>query len=490
MQKVIEPKPSVNAGAKLPSHVAENVLALLCLSPHGKLISGLVSPHDFTEEAFRTIATYALDYWKKYKEPPGKVHIGDLIAPILSGKNQPRADHFRAIYHGILWADFEGITVAYVLDQVTKLQRLSALSRATLQAAELIEAHQEHAIEDVEKVFAEVVRSSGTLDEPLYRLGSSLETFLAELDQEPDREFATGIAELDRCGIVPMRKTLMTLQAATSAGKGWWLIHLARQNVLLARKNVWYVTLELSRHQVTKRIYQSLACGAINEEHLTVTVSDLVVENDRLIGFNDHTFTAEFHMKDRQRRSRALREFVIEEDRVGLLDRLLIDEFPMRSVTVDELRAHLEQRLARGFKPDLICLDYITVLDTGSGDNHRIEVGRTVENVRGLATEYNIAIATAAQTNRHGQDAKVVRTTDVAEDISIAHTSDVMLNLTRSDKEQERGLARLAVGKGRHAVDNFSVVLAQNLAHGRFVRQSIRQPANYLDLLDNLPNRR
>jgi len=489
MQKVIEPKPSVNAGVKLPSHVAENVLALLCLSEHGKLISGLVSPQDFTEEAFRTIATYALDYWKKYKEPPGKVHIGDLITPILSGKNKPRADHFRAIYHGILWANHEGITVEYVLDQARELQQLSAISRATLQSADLIEAHQEHAIGDVMDIWANLARSNiGTRNEPLYRLGSSLDTFLAELDQEPDREFDTGITELDRCGIVPMRKTLMTLLAPTSAGKSWFLIHLARRG-MLARKNVWYVTLELSRHQVTKRIYQSLACGAIDKEHLTVTVSDLVVENDRLRGFNDRVLTAQFHMKDRAARSRALREFV-EQDSITRLDRLMIDEFPMRGLTVNEVRARLEQRLARGFKPDLICLDYIQVLNTGSGENHRIELGRAVEHVRGLATEYDIAIVTGAQVNRQGQDAKVVRTTDAAEDISITHTSDVVLTLTRSDKEQERGLARLGVGKGRHAVDNFSVVLAQNLAHGRFVRQSIRQPANYLDLLDNLPNRR
>src|SRR5262249_9544481 len=150
-----------------------NVLTLLCLSEHGKLISGLVSPPDFTEEAFRTIATYAFDYWKKYKEPPGKVHINDLIAPILTGDNKARADRFRAIYHGMLWANYEGITVEYVLDQVRGLQQLSAISRATLKSADLIEAHQEHAIEDVMNIWVDLARSNiGKVNEPLYRLGS------------------------------------------------------------------------------------------------------------------------------------------------------------------------------------------------------------------------------------------------------------------------------------------------------------------------------
>src|SRR5215467_9192727 len=95
---------------KLPGHVAENVLASLCLNKEaGRSIAGLVEPNNFDEEAFRTIATLALEHWKTYKSPPGKVHIGDLLAPILTGSNRARSSRFRAIYHSVLWANHEGI---------------------------------------------------------------------------------------------------------------------------------------------------------------------------------------------------------------------------------------------------------------------------------------------------------------------------------------------------------------------------------------------
>src|SRR5262249_50628979 len=296
MQKVIEPKQSVNASAKLLPHVAENVLALLCLSPHGKLISGLVEPSNFDEEAFRTIATYALDYWKKYKRPPGKVHIGDLIAPILAGTNQPRANRFRAIYHGMLWADHEGIDAAYVLDQVTKLLRLSALSRATLKAADLIEAHQEHAIEDVEKMFADVVRARpSNLAEGLW--GGDVAALVAHINRRAVREFKTGIDELDRCGVVPTRRTLMTMLAPVGFGKSWWLIHLARC-ALYARQKVLFVTLEMDKADVMQRFYQSFGKLALREPEVEVTLSRMRLENERLTGFVDDPVSARSYLED------------------------------------------------------------------------------------------------------------------------------------------------------------------------------------------------
>src|SRR5262249_4124009 len=73
--------------------------------------------------------------------------------------------------------------------------------------------------------------------------------------------------------------------------------------------------------------------------------------------------------------------------------------------------------------------------------------------------------------NREGQTAKLVTRTHIAEDISIVGTSDFILTLSRTNKERLHGLARIWVDKARHAVDNFGVVIGQNLHHGQFVRK-------------------
>src|SRR5262249_3923550 len=225
---------------------------------HGKLISGLVEPNNFDEEAFRTIATYALDYWKKYKRPPGKVHLGDLLAPVLTGSNRARASRFRAIYHSMLWANHEGVNAEYVVEQVTKLRRLSTLTHATLKFADLIEAHQEHAIEEVENMMVDLVRARLPSNPVEGLWGSDVAALVAHINRRAVREFKTGIDELDRCGVVPTRRTLMTMLAPVGFGKSWWLIHLARC-ALYARQKVLFVTLEMDQADVQQRSTRRLA---------------------------------------------------------------------------------------------------------------------------------------------------------------------------------------------------------------------------------------
>jgi replicative DNA helicase len=467
MQKVIEPKPSVNSSVKLPSHVAENVLAVLCLSKeHGQSVSARVEPNNFDEEAFRTIATYALDYWKKYKEPPGDVHIGDLIAPILTGKKQARADRFRAIWHALLWTKHQGFNAEFVLDQVTTLQRLSELSRTTLQAADLIEAHQEHAIEDVEKLFADTARARpSNLVEGLW--GSDVQALVAHINRRADHEFETGIPELDRCGVVPTRRTLMTMLAPFGVGKSWFLVHVARC-ALYTRRKVLFVTLEMDQAEVMQRFYQSLGVLALRAPELEVTLSRMVLENERLAGFADHEFRAHSYLQNNPRLAAVLQD--VHDARKQFLRALRIDDFA--ALTVAQLEAHLDRLESMfGFVPDLLCLDYLGKLDTAGKEDYRIELGQQTSALVTLMKERNIAGVTAQQVNREGQTAKRVNRTHIAEDISIGGTSDFILTLSRNDKERLHGLARIWVDKARHAVDNFGVVIGQNLHHGQFVRK-------------------
>jgi replicative DNA helicase len=490
MQKVIEPKPSVNAGVKLPSHVAENVLTLLCLSKeHGKSVSALVEPNNFDEEAFRTIATLALDHWKKYKRPPGKVHIGDLIADILKGKNQARAERFRAVYHGILWANHEGINAEYVLDQVTKLQRLSALSRATLKFADLIEAHQEHAIEEVENLMADTVRARArpsNLAEGLW--GGDVAALVAHINLRAVREFKTGIGELDRCGVVPTRRTLMTMLAPAGVGKSWWLIHLARC-ALYARQKVLFVTLEMDKADVIQRFYQSFGALALREPEVEVTLSRMLLENERLTGFTDDPISARSYLEDNPQVGAVLQQ--VHDERKQFFRGLRIDDFA--ALTVARLEVHLDQlESVYGFVPDLLCVDYLGKLDTAGREDYRIELGKQTSDLVTLVKERNIAGVTAQQVNREGQTAKLVNRTHIAEDISIVGTSDFILTLSRNNKERLHGLARIWVDKARHAFDNFGVVIGQNLHHGQFLRkeQSTRLAPSYEEQLQQLPETR
>jgi replicative DNA helicase len=487
MQKVIQSKPSVNGGVRLSQYVAENVLTLLCLSKeHGKVVAALVKPSQFDDEVLRVLAARALDHWEKYNSPPGKTHLPDIVEDILrNNKSKGRAEAFQQAVAGMVGADYHGVNAEYVIDSITKLQQLSTLSHATLQIADLLESRREDAIEDVRNVMNETLRSTTTKSTQIgLRLGSDLDHLIAHLDRRSKPEFDTGISELDRLGAVPIRQQLNVLIAPTGIGKSWWLTHLARR-AIVAGKKVLYVTLELGDGDVMQRLYQSFGRLALRPETMDVMVSDLRLdENERLVGLSARQITAQSHLQDPGIIA-LLKD--IRKNRTHVFDRLVIIQRPNHSLTVAGLDGLIHQLAATGFEPDMVCVDYATLLDTGKGEYRRQEIGRTFEELRRLAGERNIALNTAHQANREGMTARIVTSEHIAEDISIIHTADTAAFLMQTEREDELGLARLFMSKHRTDTSKFTVVIAQNLKHGQFVRQdedrssiSARLPANYL----------
>jgi replicative DNA helicase len=280
---------------KLPLALSENVLTLLCLSAeHGKLVSELVEPNQFDNQVHTIYASQAIAFWKKHKKPPGKGHVADIVFDYLS-KDNPRNQSYRACLNGMLALEHAGINSEYVLDQLSTLQRTSALRHATLRAAELLESREHLAIEDVERVYHDVLKAKPASNEDLALDCADIRGLANYLDQRQEQEFITGIPELDRCGTIPARGKLMIVLAYTGVGKSWCLVHLAKKAAVRCRK-VLYVTLELPKHEVQRRIYQSFGHAPINEFGLTTTETELQLEDERLIGFEAEERTAECHL--------------------------------------------------------------------------------------------------------------------------------------------------------------------------------------------------
>ena len=194
-------------------------------------------------------------------------------------------------------------------------------------------------------------------------------------------------------------------------------------------------------------------------------------DHERLVRFENDSVSARSYLEDNPQVLAVLQE--VHDERKQFFRALRIDDFA--ALTVARLEAHLDQlESAHGFVPDLLCLDYLGKLDTAGREDYRIELGQQTSDLVTLMKERNIAGVTAQQVNREGQTAKLVNRTHIAEDISIVGTSDCILTLSRNYKERLHGLARIWVDKARHAVDNFGVVIGQNLHHGQFVR---KQPA-------------
>lgn len=150
--------------------------------------------------------------------------------------------------------------------------------------------------------------------------------------------------------------------ASTGAGKSMMLVHLGAQ-AMLEGKNVVYYTLELSDVVIGRRF-------------------DACLTKIPLLSLNN------------------LKEEVLEKVR-DVPGKLIIKEYPTKSVSPDSLRNHLRKLQQKDFKPDMIIVDYGDLLKPVSAQKEkRTELETIYEELRGIAGEFKCPLWTASQTNR------------------------------------------------------------------------------------------
>lgn len=466
------------ATTKLNSTLQENLITLLCYDDQqGKIVSQLVEPILFEGE-YRVIAERAVSYWQKFGEAP-KTHTPDLVADFLDDKKNRQGVLYRKILSAML--DLSGsVNANYVVDQLRKFVRLQRFKVALHDSASKLVSKQELALEEVEQIWDELLRSR----EIDYEHGLKLTEFDRVLNYltYSSTEFTTGVPEFDKRGITPARKTLGCLLAPPKRGKSWWLIHLGRQ-ALLARKKVLHITLEMPEDQCGQRYYQMLFSVSKREAD-KITVPVFKRTKGRLlrdIVFED--IEPEFSFE----RNTIRDELEVRVDALGKkLDNIIIKQFPPRTLTPARLRAYLDHlEIVEKFIPDLIIVDYIGIMHTDA-KNHRISLGRAVEELRGIAVERNVAIETVHQTSREGVSALRPDETVIAEDWSIVGTVDRLMIFTRTEAEKKLGLGRIYVTNVRNDEDSIAVLLTQNYKIGQFRLDSIELDKEYFNKLKDL----
>lgn len=464
---------------RLNSTLQENLLTLLCHDDtHGRVVANLLQPSLF-EGDYRVIAEAAVTYWHRHREAP-KLHTPDLVGEILDDPNNRKGNTYRRILNAMLQLA-DTINSAYVLDQLRLFVRTQQLKQAIVESAERINADQEMAITDIEQIWNDLLRTR----EIEFSAGLRLTAIDQVLDymQMQYAEFTTGIPALDDRHIVPARDTVMLMLGATGRGKTWWLINLGKQ-ALLQRKKVLHISLEMGEEQVAQRYYQDLFSVTKRDDLVEITTLD-VNRLGAIEGFGKEKVRPEFTFASSMVRDEL-------EHRINWwgtrLNNLIIKRFS--TMTIDDLEAYMDNlEVTEGFIPDMILLDYIGLVDTGtSGKDFRIGLGQVFKRFRGLCIRRHAAGATAQQSSKKGASAQTIGLGHVAEDWSLTNTADMVLTYSSTDSEARLGLGRLYVAKARDETDKFGVLLTQNYRMGQFVLDSMELGPEYFDLLNELPD--
>jgi replicative DNA helicase len=226
--------------------------------------------------------------------------------------------------------------------------------------------------------------------------------------------------------------------APTSVGKSFWLNSVGAHALKLRRK-IFQITLEISVRKVIAR-YESLLTR--------VPKARLHIQSETV--------------------SRALdraRRLVEEAD-------IRVQEFPIRSLSVDELRALLTQTITvEEFMPDLIIIDYADIMKpiVRSREEKRYEsLGAIYEGLRAIAQEFDVPLWSASQANKRSIGRPYVTLADMAESFAKAQTADVVIALCKTQAETQQHRGRFFVAKNRDNPSNIVIPFREDFDIGRF----------------------
>ncbi len=151
------------------------------------------------------------------------------------------------------------------------------------------------------------------------------------------------------------------------------------------------------------------------------------------------------------------------------LGRLFIKEYPTNTASIFTLRAHIERLDLKGFKPDIVIIDYADIMrSTRQFDSLRHELKLVYEELRAMAMELQIPVWTASQSNKEGANAEVIDMTNMSEAYGKAMICDFIISVSRRSHEKASGWGRLYVAKNRAGRDGLVFPAKINTAQSKF----------------------
>jgi replicative DNA helicase len=449
----------------------ENILTLLVYDDAScGIIVNVVEVGLFESDFFKEIAKLSFDYYRQFGSAP-KDHIADLLESKLNDAKNPRsAEVYKKILININ-STKDAVDSKYVLHQLNAFVRKQTLKGAIVESVELVKKDD---LDAAENALNKALKSQINVFERgvvLTDTDNSLK-FLTD----PIETYPTGVDHLDKEFIGPAPGQLLVVLGPANRGKSWFLISFGKY-CAFHRKKVLHISLEMSEGSVSQRYIQSLF--SISKRKASTMINRFVHDElNRLSRFNLEELVRPT-LQDEGMHQELIRRLSKLKGRFNLD----IKQFPGGALSIDGLEAYLDglERLYN-YKPDLILLDYADLMKLDS-QNLRISTGEIYKDLRRIAVERNIAVVTASQANRLGEDSRVISLKHLAEDYSKAATADIVLAYCQTQQELELNLARIFVAKARDEARGQIFLISQAYNIGQFCLDSTTITDRYWTLV-------
>jgi DNA replication protein DnaC len=356
----------------------------------------------------QTFLSLLFEYRKKYEKHPSVDIMQAVLDSRLPGENQlvkeQVLEFFKKVREQKIVEDAE-----YIKETAVDFAKKQDLKAAMISSIELMKSSS---FDQISKLINTSLAKG--LDN---NLGHEYITdFDLRYENQLRNPISTGWKELDNITQGGLGAGEMGIFIGSSgAGKSFTLVNIGAA-ALKSGKNVIYYTLELSDNVIGKRF----------DSYFTrVQIEELVNHKENI--FNDIK---------------------------NVPGRLIIKKYPQKCATTQTIDNHIEKCIKRGFKPDLVLVDYGDKLKPIKNEKEKRHDLETIyEELRNIAEKYSVPLWNVSQSNRDGAKSELLTMESISEAYSKVFPCDFIAALTRTVEDRENNTARFFVAKNRFGLD-------------------------------------
>lgn len=367
----------------------------------------------FQNEGIKVLVEIFMQYWEKYQSIPSRHAVYIELKDRQMGEST-----FEAAKEQLKDIKIHDQSIDWLVDTTEQYFKDRALYIALMKAIETVDSSEHTARGEIPSILSKALSVSFETNIGLDYLGDPDSLWEIITDDRARIPFHLSMLNKVTNGGIP-RKTMAIFMGPTGSAKSL-SIHNIGSNMAKDGSNVLIISLELSEPLVALR----LAADGMDLE----TVAIETLSKDRF----------------RSRMSK------VAEKTKG---RLFIKEYPPGMASAVTIQHILDEyRIKKNFVPDVLVLDYLTLLRpvAGNAQSNSYNTYKTVaEELRGIAAKNNLAVITAVQTNRGAIGASDYGMEATSDSLGIGMTGDLQIALIRTEELDAKGQIMMKQVKNR-----------------------------------------
>lgn len=382
----------------------------------------LTSPDNFEIREYGEIFKGMQKFFNDYRGLPTKEVLYDLVDKTY--KSETLKETINEIY------DTERIassTLKYIEENVRNFISCQAIKRAVIDSLDDLGDIKKHL--NVKDRIEKALTIGASLDDfgvDVYNDDEILNRWMRRRQDSEIKRISAGWSKFDQIFGGYGVGELFTYMGPAHSGKSMYLVN-AGANILLQKKNVLHISLEMSEEITTQRY------------------------DMRLLGLNkDELKTPKANVKIKE----------LLENHIG---KLVVKRYPSGLASAADISAFIKRlENVKKFVPDVLIVDYADIMRSlNKYNDKRFELDAIYQQLRNLGIEFNIPVITATQLNRSAieklESGGILTEEFIAESYGIARIVDcgVTINATPADNANNNSIIYVFKNRDGEAGEQF-----------------------------------